>query len=141
MRSGFGPVPAVFIACLRRGQSVLKPTTERWSACQRWFYRGLREGFQPTEAFVAPALRSVPTPAGLYRRPTRRPAAAGPFDDILSFSQRAHAEKIYAELREPHFDRLNVLPVATTRAGWTGTVAGYRSQHARITATQGDGLA
>jgi len=61
-----------------------------------------------------------PPPPGLYRRRVRRPADAGVFDDIPSLTQRAGAEKIYAELCERHADRLLscpwLLPILAGRA-------------------------
>jgi len=58
--------------------------------------------------------------AGLYRRRARRPAGAGPFDDIQSLSQRLKAEIIYAELCDRHAERLPscpwLLPILAGRA-------------------------
>jgi hypothetical protein len=60
------------------------------------------------------------TGAGLYRRRTRRPAGAGPFEDIPSLSQRLKAERIYAKLRDRHAERLPsspwLLPILAGRA-------------------------
>jgi hypothetical protein len=65
-------------------------------------------------------LLELPQPCGLYRRRIRRPANAGMFDDIPSLTQRAAAEKIYAELCERHADRLLscpwLLPILAGRA-------------------------
>jgi hypothetical protein len=60
------------------------------------------------------------TDIGLYRRRTRRPAGAGPFEDIQSLSQRLRAETSYAELCDRHFERLSssswLLPILAGRA-------------------------
>jgi len=65
-------------------------------------------------------LLEPPPPPDLYRRRIRRPESAGPFDDIPSLTQRAGAEKIYAELCERHADRLLsclwLLPILAGRA-------------------------
>ena len=57
--------------------------------------------------------------AGLYHR-RNRPAGAGLFDDIPSATQRAKAEKIYAELCDRHAERLPsspwLLPILAGRA-------------------------
>jgi hypothetical protein len=61
-----------------------------------------------------------PQPPGLYRRCARRPDDAGLFDDIASLTQRAKAEKIYAELCDRHAERLPscpwLLPILAGRA-------------------------
>jgi len=70
-------------------------------------------------------LLEPPQPPGLYRRRIRRPANAGVFDDIPSLTQRAGAEKIYADLRERHSDRLPtcpwLVPILAGRARWLAT--------------------
>jgi hypothetical protein len=48
--------------------------------------------------------------AGLYRRRSRRPAGAGPFDDIPSLADRDRAERIFAKLCERHAERLPSRP-------------------------------
>jgi hypothetical protein len=61
-----------------------------------------------------------PPGAALYRRRARRPAETGLFDDIPSVDQRTKAEKIFAELRDRHAERLPsspwLLPILAGRA-------------------------
>lgn len=70
-------------------------------------------------------LQQLEPPPGMYRRATRRPADAGPFDDMASPTERDRAEKIYAELCERHSSRLAsspwLRPILAGRARWLAT--------------------